>query len=236
MFYSLEPFSVAMQYTSNSRLYMIQNTYKKYITWIENNFDRNLDYSGWWSSKLGGLLFHMQLYINIYNFSYPNQVKKIKNLKENFMKKLIQNFKNMSFQHNVFTFYSITKLQNKNIFSGCPSFEDKTNYFYKETKYSKLNINRTIDNMIFTVKPKNNKVKIAFYIYKNDIKVDTQWYSHNYTYVLNKKYGDGKYLIKYFIVNETEKNLGKAQKIEIDFFPLVHVDNFKNGKVKHDSK
>lgn len=62
-----------------------------------------------------------------------------------------------------------------------------------------------------TVKPVSLKAEIAFYLYKNGKRIDTQWYRESNIYILNKKkLGHGKYKIRFFI----KKRGSKTKEIE----------------------
>ncbi len=57
---------------------------------------------------------------------------------------------------------------------------------------------------------------IAFYLYRDDTRIDIQWYSDDFSYKLyKKKYGKGKYRIRYFVVDNKEEHLGKADKLDV---------------------
>lgn len=72
------------------------------------------------------------------------------------------------------------------------------------------------DHILFIVHPKNNNKKVAFYLYKNNKHIDTQWYSKNMSYTLDKKlHGKGEYKITYFIVDENDEDPGKSENKEI---------------------
>jgi len=74
------------------------------------------------------------------------------------------------------------------------------------------------NSIIFTVSSKFKNVKVAFYLYKNGKRIDTQWYSKSLSYKLNKKqYGKGKYKVKYFIVDKNIENPGKTTKFESSY-------------------
>lgn len=81
------------------------------------------------------------------------------------------------------------------------------------------------DNYItFLVNPKSKDVKVAFYLYKDDKRIDTQWYSKNFTYKIDKKkYGKGKYKVRYFIVSDSVENSAKSKKKETGYSKVIEV-------------
>jgi predicted class III extradiol MEMO1 family dioxygenase len=94
--------------------------------------------------------------------------------------------------------------------------------------YDEYNTNVIIEKkdnkIIFHIKPKNDQVKIAFYLYKNNKRIDTQWYSSNFSYILDKnKYGKGKYKIGYFVIKDTTKNPSKSTKKESGYSKVIEV-------------
>lgn len=77
----------------------------------------------------------------------------------------------------------------------------------------------------FLAHPEKEDAQIAFYVYKNNKKIDTQWYSENPLYRLDKKkFGKGKYRIRYFIVKSDVENPGKSKNKERGFSDYVQVD------------
>ena len=85
-------------------------------------------------------------------------------------------------------------------------------------------INNKNDIVDFTVKPKSEDVKIAFYLYKDGKRIDTQWYSKNFSYKLNKqKFGKGKYHIGYFIVDGTTEDPAKSKKKKSGYSKVIEV-------------
>lgn len=82
------------------------------------------------------------------------------------------------------------------------------------------------DNIItFNVMTIQKNHVIAFYLFKDGIHVDTQWYSKKSFYQLDtKKYNGGKYHIGYFIVDEKEKNPAKSSSKEIGYSKIIQVE------------
>lgn len=79
-------------------------------------------------------------------------------------------------------------------------------------------------NIIFLLKPKSENVQIAFYVYKDNKRIDTQWYSKNLSYKLEKqKFGKGKYKVGYFIISDTEKKPTKSEKKESGYSKVIEV-------------
>lgn len=94
---------------------------------------------------------------------------------------------------------------------------------YKKKRISAQNT--TTDIIDFIINPDKKDVKIAFYLYKDDKRIDTQWYSKNFTYKFDKrKYQDGKYRIRYFVVDASSDNPGKAKKLETGFSEYIMVE------------
>ena len=70
----------------------------------------------------------------------------------------------------------------------------------------------------FTIKPKPKDKKIAFYLYSDFERVDTQWYSEDHVYILNKKkHGEGRYRVKFFILNGDAEVSNKSEKRETGY-------------------
>jgi len=87
-----------------------------------------------------------------------------------------------------------------------------------------VTIKNTNNSVTYTINPKEANTQVAFYLYKNDKRIDTQWYSKNLSYKLDKqKFGKGKYRVGYFIVNEKAKDPGKAKKIESGFSEYIEI-------------
>ncbi len=85
----------------------------------------------------------------------------------------------------------------------------------KQTYRKRIAIDDHDSFVDFIIKPESNSVKIAFYLYKNNKRIDTQWYSKNFSYRLDKKkYEKGKYKIRYFVIKENAESPGKAEKLE----------------------
>ncbi|SEH06305.1 acyltransferase family protein [Candidatus Venteria ishoeyi] len=77
----------------------------------------------------------------------------------------------------------------------------------------------------FTVEPQFKNVQVAFYVYREGKKIDTQWYSDKLSYKLSKKkFGKGRYRVRYFIVNNKIKDPGKYKNKEIGFSEFVQID------------
>lgn len=77
----------------------------------------------------------------------------------------------------------------------------------------------------FVLKPESKNVVAAFYLYKGGEKIDTQWYSKCFSYKLDSnRFGPGKYRIRYFIVDESEKDPGKSKKKEQGYSLTYVVD------------
>ena len=55
------------------------------------------------------------------------------------------------------------------------------------SNHTLVNIQKHSNNIVFTITPKPKNMHVAFYLYKDDKRIDTQWYSNNFTYVFNKK-------------------------------------------------
>lgn len=69
-------------------------------------------------------------------------------------------------------------------------------------------------------------LQVAFYLYKEGKRVDTQWYSKNFIYKLDKqKYGKGKYRIRYFIVDGNADNPEKAIKLGTGYSKYIELNN-----------
>ena len=77
----------------------------------------------------------------------------------------------------------------------------------------------------FIVKSKTNNKKVAFYLYKNNKRIDIQWYSKKMSYTLDKKiHTVGTYKVRYFLVHEndtdpansTEKEIGESETLYIE--------------------
>lgn len=80
------------------------------------------------------------------------------------------------------------------------------------------------DIVKFIVAPKSKKVNMAFYLYKDDKRIDTQWYSKRFSYTLKKeKYSAGTYRVRYFIVDENIKKPGKEKRIEQGFSKYIEI-------------
>lgn len=100
--------------------------------------------------------------------------------------------------------------------SGVNDISIKIHEVDKEQVFrDKVIIKKNNDFIDFIVKLKNKNVKMAFYIYRGKKRVDTQWYSNHFYYKLDtKKFGKGKYRIRYFVVDKNSKNPAKAIKTE----------------------
>lgn len=101
----------------------------------------------------------------------------------------------------------------------------------KQTYLTKDKISDTVivieeknKSVVFQVKPKIKNIKMAFYLYKDDKRIDIQWYSQKFFYVLNKdKYSVGNYRIRYFVVDKDVNNPGKQKKIEQGFSEYMEI-------------
>jgi peptidoglycan/LPS O-acetylase OafA/YrhL len=94
----------------------------------------------------------------------------------------------------------------------------------KQTFKPHIEIKDQKNRVSFSLNPRPEDKQIAFYLYKDEKRIDTQWYSTNLTYKLDKKkFGPGKYRVRYFIVDEKEKDPGKAKKSETGFSDYVTV-------------
>lgn len=70
----------------------------------------------------------------------------------------------------------------------------------------------------FTIKPKPKDKKIAFYLYSDVERVDTQSYREDHVYILNKKkYGEGRYRVKFFIVDGDAEVPSKSEQKETGY-------------------
>ena len=97
-------------------------------------------------------------------------------------------------------------------------------YLYRLYRPTRITIEENDNNILFIVDSTMKNTQIAFYIYKNDIRIDTQWHSKNFSYKLDrKKYGRGKYRIQYFITNENDKDPGNSDKKEIGYSEYVTI-------------
>ena len=85
-------------------------------------------------------------------------------------------------------------------------------------------INNTNKFIGFTIQPKLKDVQIAFYLFKDGKRIDTQWYSKNFSYKLNKQeHGKGRYKIQYFLVNAKHINPGEAEDKDIGFSKIIEL-------------
>ncbi len=90
----------------------------------------------------------------------------------------------------------------------------------------KISIQNNTTNFTFHISPNliKTNLKIAFYLYKDGKHIDTQWYSKNFTYKLDKqKYGKGKYKIRYFIVDGNADNPEKAKKLGTGYSKYIEI-------------
>lgn len=89
-----------------------------------------------------------------------------------------------------------------------------------------VTIDTNNDSVIYTISPKKTNVLVAFYLYKDDKRIDIQWYSKNFSYKIDKqKYGKGKFRIKYFIVNANTSNPSKAKKLTSGYSKYIILKN-----------
>ena len=70
-------------------------------------------------------------------------------------------------------------------------------------------IQKDNNDYIFTVEANDEKVEYAFYLYKDNERIKTQWYTRNNNYVANLR-ESGTYKVAYFVVRESVENKGKA--------------------------
>lgn len=95
---------------------------------------------------------------------------------------------------------------------------------HKHTYKPHIEIQDQENRVSFSFNPKPVNTQIAFYLYKNDRRVDTQWYSTNFTYTLDKqKYGAGQYKVGYFIVDENTTDPAKAKKLDVGYSKYVEI-------------
>ncbi len=83
------------------------------------------------------------------------------------------------------------------------------------------------DTIQFTIRPGSilcGKIQIAYYLFKDDEKIDMKWYSEDYNYVVDtKKYGSGTYRIQYFIVDKEHIDPGNAEKLNIAYSDNIDI-------------
>ena len=105
--------------------------------------------------------------------------------------------------------------------------ENSPQLIYTDTlkRITYVDIKEEIKTINFTVHTKNNDIKVAFYLYNGNKHIDTQWYSKNVSFILNKKkYGKGQYKVRYFIVNDNNDDPGNdSNKKEIGISKSVTV-------------
>ena len=77
----------------------------------------------------------------------------------------------------------------------------------------------------FIVRSKTGDKKVAFYLYKNNKRIDTQWYSKEMTYILDKKtHSAGVYKVKYFLVDENDADPANSTKKEIGESEIIYIN------------
>ncbi len=88
-----------------------------------------------------------------------------------------------------------------------------------------VNIHRDDNNITFNVMTIQKNQVVAFYLYKDGLHIDTQWYSKKSFYTLDtKKHHEGKYRVQYFITDEKEKNPGKSVNKERGYSGTILVE------------
>ncbi len=94
--------------------------------------------------------------------------------------------------------------------------ENKTTLIYADTIITPIEIKNDKNIISFIVHPQTDDKKVAFYLYKDDNRIDTQWYSKNMSYSMDKKvHGNGKYRVTYFITNENNQDPGNSSDKEV---------------------
>ena len=123
---------------------------------------------------------------------------------------IISASKAMELPHNWYVWVFSNKIK------GVNSLRIKINEVTQDKVFRDQVLVRDNNNFIeFNLKLKSQNVIVAFYLYKNNKRVDTQWYSKNFSYKLDKgKFGKGKYKIRYFTVGENTKNLTNSVKTD----------------------
>ncbi|HIP13449.1 MAG TPA: acyltransferase [Arcobacter sp.] len=82
------------------------------------------------------------------------------------------------------------------------------------------------DSVTCIINPKKANVLVAFYLYKDDKRIDTQWYSSDFSYKIDKKkYGKGKYRIRYFVISANSSNPSKAKKLISGYSKYIILKN-----------
>ncbi len=81
------------------------------------------------------------------------------------------------------------------------------------------------DSVSFIVCLESDDKKIAFYLYDADNHIDTQWYSKNMSYVVDKKMrGKGEYGVRYFIVDENDEDPGNSNNKQVGISKKIVVN------------
>jgi len=106
-----------------------------------------------------------------------------------------------------------------------PDLKDFKKMHVKKEVKKEVKIHRDNDNITFNVMAIQKNQVIAFYLYKDGIHVDTQWYSKKSFYKLDTKiYREGKYRVQYFITDEKEKNPGKSISKESGYSKIILIE------------
>ena len=218
MFYNLEAFSTAMIYTTGSRMELIQKKYSEYMLWLYYNLPRDLNYykKGWWSSKIGGILFHMKNFVRVFD-KFNDDIN-------NFELFFSKNYDTLSIQHQAFLLYSLSRIKAKK-FNNILRFHNIDSFNYNiKLKDKNLVLNMVDKNNILTYKVTNinQKIKTAFYLYKNGKKVKVKWYKINNILRLNKcLLQEGFYKVRFFVIGELENSSSKNKFS--DYFPEIYI-------------
>ncbi len=221
IFYMLEAFNSGYFYNNN------QYTRKKialkvieFIDWIEHHVDQQLIASNaWWSVKVAGLPYHIHNYIK-YISSSNMYFTDLQSLEDCILEYLCRHFDPNKIQKNAFTYFSLSE---KNISGATYQYLNSE----KPCKFDDLRVE--IINSECAVEYKilssMKDISAAFYLYKNNKRVDTQWYSDNLRYKLDKlKLGVGKYKIRYFIINKNISNKAESKDKISDYSKSITID------------
>ncbi len=117
-------------------------------------------------------------------------------------------------------FEDITQDNSRVRLSNYVDYEKMQEIYERDNQDTKVEIIENDKNITFSIVPGNNKFYgsspiVAFYLYKNNKRIDTQMYSEKMTYVLNKKeQGNGEYKVTYFIVDKNSTNPSKSKNKE----------------------
>lgn len=97
---------------------------------------------------------------------------------------------------------------------------------YQLCRTNEIIIQKNDKITLFTVIPAKKNIQIAFYLYKNNIHIDTQWYSKNLSYTLDTTlHSEGIYKVKYFIVDDNIKDPGKSTEKIIGYSQSIDTRN-----------